>query len=636
MKTKIKTLLIVLLVSLSANTIAQTMKVSGKITDVKGEELIGVSISIKGTNKGTVSDIDGNYSLNVNKNNTLIFALIGFKSKEITVTKSEIINVTLEENNQQLNEIVITGCPQRQSSLTGYVSTISPISNQILTTPVIQEDKKVYETKDLSSQSYYMIASPSINQPTRERYGSYVENKFTSPLQEALSTFSIDTDGASYSNFRHFTNQGQKTPMDAVRIEEFINYFKYNYDEPTQENPIKITTEVSECPWDKQNKLFRIGLKAKEIDKDKLPASNLVFLIDVSGSMSGATRLDLVKSSMNLLVNNLRDNDRVAIVVYANEVGEKLESTPGSDKQKIKDVINSLYASGGTNGGRGLEIAYDIARKNFIKDGNNRIILCTDGDFNIGPSSNKELEELIEKERKSGVFLSILGYGMGNYQDEKMQILAQKGNGNASYIDNLQEANKVLVQEFGGTLFTIAKDVKLQIEFNPAQVQAYRLLGYESRLLNKEDFNDDTKDAGEMGVGHTVTALYEIVPVGIKSNVLADVDDLKYQKTKKNNKIDLKDSPELLTVKLRYKKPDGDKSVKMEIPVIDNKKNAVSSDMKFASAVAMFAQLMKDSDYKGSATYNDVIDLAKKGFGEDENGYRREFVRLVETVKEMD
>ena len=627
MRTKIKTLLIVLLVSLSANTIAQTMKVSGKITDTNGEELIGVYVTVKGTNNGTASDVDGNYSLNVNKDNTLVFAFIGFKSKEIKVTKSEVINVTLEEESQMLSECVVVGYGvQKKSMMTSAcVSTVSSgrSSSRNKAKP---RKESVSNTSSYESKQIYSNSSG-------EKYGSYVENKFTSPLQEALSTFSIDTDGASYSNFRRFANQGQKTPVDAVRVEEFINYFKYNYDEPTQKDPIKITTEVSECPWDKQNKLFRIGLKAREIEKEKLPASNLVFLIDVSGSMSGPTRLDLVKSSMNLLVNNLRDNDKVAIVVYANEVGEKLESTPGSDKQKIKDVINSLYASGGTNGGRGLEIAYEIARKNFIKDGNNRIILCTDGDFNIGPSSNKELEALIEKERKSGVFLSILGYGMGNYQDEKMQTLAQKGNGNASYIDNIQEANKVLVQEFGGTLFTIAKDVKLQIEFNPALVQAYRLVGYESRLLNKEDFNDDTKDAGEMGVGHTVTALYEIIPTGIKSNVLASVDDLKYQKTKSNNKIDLKNSPELLTVKLRYKQPDGDKSVKMEIPVIENKNNDVSSDMKFVSAVAMFGQMLKESDYKGTATYDDVISLAQNGFDDDKDGYRREFVRLVETVK---
>ena len=469
-----------------------------------------------------------------------------------------------------------------------------------------------------------------------EEYGVYKENRFISPLSEALSTFSIDVDTESYTNFRRFINQGKKPSKDAIRIEEFINYFKYNYDEPTKADPVKVTTEVGECPWDSQNRLVRIGVKAKEIAKEDLPSSNLVFLIDVSGSMSGATRLELVKSSMKMLVNTLRDNDRVAIVVYASEVGEKLASTPGSDKQTIKNAIDALSAYGSTNGVGGIQKAYEIAEKNFIKGGNNRIILCSDGDFNVGASSPQALEEMIEQKRQSGVFLSVLGYGMGNYKSNRMQVLAEKGNGNAFYIDNIQETNRVLVQEFSGTLYTIAKDVKLQLEFNPANVQAYRLVGYESRLLAKEDFNDDTKDAGEMGVGHTVTALYEIIPVGVKSNMYGKVDDLKYQTPAKPiSNMGLTDSPELLTVKLRYKQPDGDKSVKMELPVVDNGKNEVSSDMRFASAVAMFGQLLKGSDFKGSATYQKAIDLARSGISNDKDGYKAEFVRLAEAVKNM-
>lgn len=468
-----------------------------------------------------------------------------------------------------------------------------------------------------------------------ESYSQTVENKFVLAQTEALSTFSVDVDAASYTNMRRFINQGQLPPADAIRTEELVNYFSYNYPNPKGDDPVRIMTEVGTCPWNNQHRLVKIGVKAREIPSDNLPASNFVFLIDVSGSMWGATRLELVKSSLKLLVNNLRKQDRVAIVVYAGAAGQVLQSTSGSDKQKIKESLDKLTAGGSTAGGAGIRLAYKIAQKNFIKNGNNRVIMCTDGDFNVGISSNRELEQLIEKERQTGVFLSILGYGMGNYKDDKMQILAQKGNGNHAYIDNLQEANKVLVNEFGSTMYTVAKDVKLQLEFNPAKVQAYRLVGYETRLLNKEDFNDDTKDAGEMGAGHTVTAFYEIVPVGVKSNVIGSVDPLKYQ----DNKIDFRMAanalPDLLTVKLRYKQPDGNTSKKIEVQVIDNGQNNVSDDFRFASAVAMYGQLLRNSQYKGDATYDSVIELARSGLGNDPNGYRREFVRLAETTKGM-
>lgn len=609
MKTKITTLLTVLLFCLSATAMAQKITISGKVTDANtGEELPGVTISVKGTNTGVATDFDGNYKIELTSKGTLVYSYIGYKTQSVKVTESKVINIALQEDSHTLDEMVVLGYTyEKKSMLTGSVQSVAPMYNG-------------------------RVAGIQIDRNSEE-YGSFTENRFKSPLEEALSTFSIDVDGASYTNFRRFVNQGQKTPKDAVRVEEFINYFKYNYDQPTEKDPVKMTTEIGECPWAPEHRLVRIGVKAKEIAKENLPASNMVFLIDVSGSMYGPTRLDLVKSSMKLLTNNLRDNDRVAIVVYSGNAGLVLPSTSGSNKQAIIDALESLTAGGSTAGGAGIQLAYKIAKENFIKGGNNRIILCSDGDFNVGVSSAKGLEELIEQERKSGVFLSILGYGMGNYKDDRMQVLAQKGNGNASYIDNLQEANRVLVQEFGGTLFTVAKDVKLQIEFNPAYVQAYRLVGYESRLLNKEDFNDDTKDAGEMGAGHTVTALYEIIPVGVNSNIYAKVDDLKYQKVKKNKDVALNNSPETCTVKLRYKQPDGDKSVKMEIPVVDNKKNNVSSDMKFASAVAMFGQLIKDSDYKGTASYDKVIALAKSGLGDDDNGYRREFVRLAETAQ---
>jgi len=487
-----------------------------------------------------------------------------------------------------------------------------------------------------SSVAYCMVApSPSYDNQNNEEYGQFAENKFRMAKEEPLSTFSVDVDAASYSNMRRFINKGQMPQKDAVRIEELINYFSYNYSEPAGNDPVKITTEVGTCPWNEQNRLVRIGLKARDIPSDNLPSSNFVFLIDVSGSMYGATRLDLVKSSLKLLVNNLREKDRVAIVVYAGAAGEVLPSTSGVNSQKIKDALDNLTAGGSTAGGAGIQLAYKIAKQNFIKGGNNRIILCTDGDFNVGVSSNNGLQKLIEEQRKSGVFLSILGYGMGNYKDSKMQTLAQAGNGNHAYIDNLQEANRVLVNEFGATMFTVAKDVKLQIEFNPARVQAYRLVGYESRLLNKEDFNDDTKDAGEMGAGHTVTAFYEVVPVGVKSNLLGNVDPLKYQRG--NDKTDGNSfkpiSPDLLTVKLRYKQPDGDTSKKIEVPLIDNNRNDVSEDFRFAAAVAMFGQVMKDSQYKGEGSYDKAIALAKTGFGDDRQGYRREFARLMETAK---
>ncbi|MDR0811052.1 MAG: DUF3520 domain-containing protein, partial [Paludibacter sp.] len=391
-------------------------------------------------------------------------------------------------------------------------------------------------------------------------------------------------------------------------------------------------------PWNTKHKVVRIGVKAREIASENLPASNFVFLIDVSGSMYGATRLDLVKASLKLLINNLRPKDRVSIVVYAGAAGEVLPSTSGGDRQKIREALDKLTAGGSTAGGAGIQLAYQIAEKNFVKNGNNRIILCTDGDFNVGVSSNAELEKLIEAKRQTGIYLTVLGYGMGNYKDSKLQTLAQKGNGNHAYIDNLQEANKVLVNEFGGTMFTVAKDVKLQIEFNPANVNAYRLVGYESRLLNKEDFNDDTKDAGELGAGHTVTALYEIIPAGVE-NTFGGVDNLKYQQDTKRQPYvapSAELSKELLTVKLRYKNPDENSSKKIEIPVMLNEFSwQTTADMKFALSVAMFGQLLRNSSYKGNADYDKVISLAREGLGENTNGYRHEFIRLAEMARQM-
>jgi Ca-activated chloride channel family protein len=467
-----------------------------------------------------------------------------------------------------------------------------------------------------------------------ESYPEFDENIFLSPYEHPLSTFSIDVDAASYTNIRRKINQGALPPADAVRIEEMVNYFSYEYPRPDGSDPVRISTEVGNCPWNSQNRLVKIGLKAKEIPTENLPLSNFVFLIDASGSMYGAGRLDLVKASLKLLLNNLREGDRVAIVAYAGAAGEVLPSTSAKDRQKIIEALESLTAGGSTAGGEGIVLAYKIAEKNFIKGGNNRIILCTDGDFNVGVSNNRDLEKLITEKRKTGVYLSILGYGMGNYKDDKMQTLAQAGNGNHAYIDNLQEANRVLVNEFGSTMYAVAKDVKLQIEFNPAQVQAYRLIGYETRLLNDEDFNDDTVDAGEMGAGHTVTAFYEIVPVGINSNVYTpgNVDPLKYQRPK-DSETDIINSPDMLLVKLRYKPIDSEISKKVERAVIDDGADEVSPDFRFASSVVMMGMLLRDSKYKVEGTYDKVIESANLGLNNDNLGYRREFIRIAEAAK---
>lgn len=597
--------LLVAIISLG-NVNAETFIVKGKVTDAAdGSGIIGCTVQVKGTTRSTITNVDGEYTIRADKGEKLVFSYIGYEKQEAEV-KSERLNIRLKTSSQVLEECVVVGYgTQKMVSLCGAVGHATP---------------------------GIMASRMDADGMNAEEYKEIAENNFKTVSESPLSTFSIDVDAASYSNMRRYINKGELPPADAIRTEELINYFSYDYPQPTGNDPVKITTEVGACPWNVKHRLVRIGLKAKEIPTDKLPVSNLVFLIDVSGSMYGPQRLGLVQSSLKLLVNNLRDEDRVAIVVYSGSAGEKLPSTSGSDKQKIREAIDELTAGGSTAGGAGIKLAYKIAKQNFVKGGNNRIILCTDGDFNVGVSSDEGLEKLIEQERKSGVFLTVLGYGMGNYKDSKMQVLAEKGNGNHAYIDNLQEANRVLVNEFGATMHTVAKDVKLQIEFNPSQVQAYRLIGYESRLLKDEDFNNDAKDAGEMGAGHTVTAFYEVVPAGIKSDFTGKVDDLKYQKTKPTPAV-TNNSKELLTVKLRYKAPDGNTSKKIEQPLIDDKKEKVSSDFRFASAVAMFGQLLRDSDFKGNATYDKVISLAKTSLDNDEKGYRREFIRLAETAE---
>lgn len=580
---------------------AQNFRVTGMVTSASdGSPMIGCSVKLKGKSKGTITNQSGLYEISARKGEKLIFSFIGCRQVSRVVT-SDTLNVQLVEDTAVLQECVVVGYVGNKKAI--VCGGIAPAYSRAL-----------------------------YDRMPAEEYKSIQENGFKQVKENPLSTFSIDVDAASYSNMRRLLNDGQLPPADAIRTEELVNYFSYNYLKPAGSDPVRITTEVGNCPWNEAHRLVRIGLKAREIPSESLPASNLVFLIDVSGSMYGPKRLDLVKSSLKLLINNLREKDKVAIVVYSGNAGLKLEATSGSDKQKIKDAIDGLEAGGSTAGGAGIQLAYKTARQNFMQGGNNRVILCTDGDFNVGVSSDKGLKQLIENERKSGVFLTVLGYGMGNYKDSKMQTLAEKGNGNHAYIDNMQEANRVLVNEFGATLHTVAKDVKLQIEFNPSQVQAYRLVGYESRLLNDEDFNNDAKDAGELGAGHTVTAFYEVIPVGVKNSYVGKIDDLKYQKKSKEEARQIT-SNELLTVKLRYKEPEADVSKKLEIPLIDIKGDNVSPDFRFSSAVAMFGQLLRDSDYKGRASYDQVISLAKQGLSEDEKGYRREFIRLAEAAK---
>ncbi|WP_278020639.1 vWA domain-containing protein [Flavobacterium ginsengisoli] len=499
---------------------------------------------------------------------------------------------------------------------------------------IISTKNEIYKNLTEKELDKKLKILPIPTEPTQEDYDSFVENAFESPKTAPLSTFSIDVDNASYTNIRRFLNNGQQVPKDAVRVEEMVNFFKYTYPQPKNEHPFSINTEVSDSPWNSNNKILKIGLQGKNIPTQDLPASNLVFLIDVSGSMEDMNKLPLLKQSLKILVDELRPKDKVAIVVYAGAAGMVLPPTSGDDKKTIINALDNLQAGGSTAGGAGIELAYKIVAENFIKSGNNRVILATDGDFNVGSSSNSDMEKLIEEKRKTGVFLTCLGYGMGNYKDSKMEILADKGNGNYAYIDNIQEANRFLGKEFKGSMFAIAKDVKIQIEFNPKQVQAYRLIGYENRKLRPEDFKNDAIDAGELGSNHTVTALYEIIPTGVKSDYLAEQpDNLKYTKTETNSN---NYNGELATIKFRYKKPDGEKSIEM-VQVIENKSvvlEKASDDMKFSSAVAWFGLKLRDSKLIADKSSDEIVKLAKQGNSNDEEGYKAEFIRLVETSKQ--
>ena len=567
-------------------------KITGVVSDDSGP-LPGASVLVKGTSNGTQTDFDGRYEIEVDSiHQVLIFSYIGMITKEVNVKGKKIVNVKLEESQESLEEVVVVAyATSRKRALVGAVSTIG-----------------------VNNESYSKIS----------------ENDFRDVSKNPLSTFSVDVDRASYSNIRRHINNGDLPPIDAVRIEEMINYFKYDYPKPKADEPFSVNTELSSCPWNEDNLLLHVGLQGKKIKMENLPQSNIVFLIDVSGSMSDYNKLPLLKSSLKLLLENLRPEDRVAIVVYAGNSGLVLPSTSCSEKQTIIDALDDLSAGGSTAGGAGLTLAYKVANENFIKNGNNRIILATDGDFNVGLSSNSDMERLIETEREKGIAISVLGYGMGNYKDDKMEIIADKGNGNYAYIDNLLEARKVLVNEFGGTLFTIAEDVKFQLEFNPNLVSKYRLIGYENRLLNEEDFEDDEKDAGEIGAGHTVTALYEIKPA---KNKKRSKGKLKYQTSQLTKKA--LESNELITIQLRYKNPGEKKSKLMEQSVINTpvEFSQSSDNFRFSASIVEFGMLLRNSKYKGSTTWASAFELAKNSKGEDEEGYRGEMLRLLKSAE---
>jgi Ca-activated chloride channel family protein len=467
-----------------------------------------------------------------------------------------------------------------------------------------------------------------------EAYASIADNPFHKTATESLSTFSIDVDTASYSNIRRFLTQNMLPPRDAVRIDEMLNYFAYDDEPPpvSSEHPFAVHVETAGCPWHANHRLARIGIAARPIDQSRRPASNLVFLVDVSGSMAEPNKLPLVQWGLARLIEQLGENDQIALVVYASASGVVLPSTSCIKRAEITSAIEQLRAGGSTNGGAGIQLAYDIATKNFIKNGTNRVILATDGDFNVGVSDDDELVKLISAKAKSGVFLSVLGFGMGNIKDDKLEKLADKGNGHYAYIDSPREAYKVLVEEMGATLVTVAKDVKIQVEFNPAKVGAFRLIGYENRVMAHKDFNDDTKDAGEIGAGHHVTALYEIVPAGKEAGVTAE-EARKYTRTTTTHTP----SDESFTVKLRYKRPDGDQSKLIELGVIDKGRSLgeASDDLKFASAVAGFGMLLRNSDGKGSLTYPGVIEIAEQTLSRDGSGYRREFLAAVRQAQKL-
>ncbi len=590
-------IIIILFTSLSVEAAINDKTITGNVIDENIDAVVGCIVQPNGVhNIRVITDYNGYYSITVSDSTkALRFSYLGFKTEIVQIENKFVVIAVMKLDDLSLDEVVVTAVATPRSSQTLSYS-VSSVSADALS----------------NTESYDVIS----------------ENIFKSPLKQPLSTFSVDVDKASYSNARRYLYDNKIPPKDAIRIEEFINYFSYEYPEPKEKAPFSITIEAGNCTWKEGHYLMSIGLKGKDIELKDRPLSNIVFLLDVSGSMDSSNKLPLLQKAFKILLNYLGKDDKVAIVVYAGAAGVVLPATSCNEKEKIRKALDDLNAGGSTAGGEGIELAYKIAKENFIKNGNNRVILATDGDFNIGKSSDANMVRLIETKRDDDIFLTVLGFGMGNYKDSKMEQLSNAGNGNYAYIDNVMEAQKTLGKESFGTLYTIAKDVKIQVEFNPSKVKAYRLIGYENRLLNAEDFNDDTKDAGEIGSGHTVTAIYEIIPAN-SDETIDGVDDLEYQS------VTINKSDNLATVKLRYKKPNGifSKLIKKKIKFEDINQDKNSADFRFAASVIQFGMLLRDSEFKGTSTFDDVIKRAKSAKDDDDDGQRAEFIRLVELAK---
>ncbi len=597
-------ILFLLILSSSILFEGSTGKIKGKITDAEtGDPLIGANVIVEGTAFGAPSDLEGMFVINRIPAGiyTLHISYIGYSKSvirgvKVTADSTTTLNISLAPSPVELEESIVLG---------GYVQLQKGVTSCMM-----------------------VVDGACFVQHNTEEYDRIIENTFFDVIESPLSTFAADVDAASYSNARRFIMSDQLPYEDVVRTEEFINYFSYDYPQPENGDPLSINIEYSECPWNEDNKLVHKGLQGKQLAAEEQLPSNLVFLIDVSGSMADNNKLPLLKKSFRLLIDQLKPEDKISIVVYASRTGLMLPATAGSEKHKIMAVIDQLVAQGSTAGGAGIQLAYKIAAENYIEGGNNRVILATDGDFNVGISSTSELVKFIESKRDDGIFLTAMGFGMGNYKDNRLQELADRGNGNHAYIDNILEAKKVLVTEINSTLYTIAKDVKIQVEFNPAKVKSYRLLGYENRKLEDKEFTDDKKDAGEIGAGHSVTALYEIVPADNYES--ADSYELKYQESR--IKESAYNSNEVLTVRIRYKDPDGDASKEFsQVLSSDPVELSLSSDnFRFSAAVAEFAMILRNSEFKGSADIESVIELANSSKGKDRFGYRSEFLNLVE------
>jgi Ca-activated chloride channel family protein len=606
---------------------------TGIVTDVQGTALPGVTVELTGpdTTRTVTSDARGRFSFGLLAPGVyqVRFKLAGFNDvvQTATVQGGGTLRLTARMAGAPLQETVTvtseTARGDRQSDKSARRQTAETLAPSSAPAPMVAGVVAPYP--DGLGRSRY--TGPF----NTEAYDSLDENPFRRVAVDPLSTFSIDVDTASYANVRRFLNGGSLPPAGAVRIEELINYFRFNYPQPSGGAPFSVTTELTDCPWNPKHKLALIGLQGRQMDTESVPARNLVFLIDVSGSMNSPDKLPLVRQGLRMLVDKLTARDRVAIVVYAGSSGLVLPSTTGDRKGRMHEAIANLEAGGSTNGAQGIELAYRTAREQFVRGGVNRVILATDGDFNVGITSQDALVRLIEEQRASGIFLSILGVGTGNLKDSTMEKLADKGNGNYSYLDSLHEARKVLVNEAGGTLVTIAKDVKLQIEFNPKTVEGYRLIGYENRMLRHEDFNDDKKDAGEIGAGHSVTALYEIVPAGVAMDA-PGVDPLKYQPAAPRTNGGSSD--DLLTVKLRFKAPDGDES-RLISSVVGSRSQAMTANVGFASAVAEVGMLLRASKHAPSASYEAALARARQYRGEDGEGYRSEFIKLAELASSL-